>query len=114
VGDAAFTSGAPFDQGAEGSSVLGRPAGWPGLTFAGDADGVHAKVVQVGLDAGLAVAAVGGYGAGWFTGPAGDAADGRGELRRVGRVALLDGVVDDDAVAVVDDLRLVAVMPISA
>ena len=69
---------------------------------------LHAGVVQVGLDAGFAVAAVGGDRA-W--GPAGAAADpfdrGR-ELRGVGRVALLDGVVQDDAVGVVDDLGFVA------
>src|SRR6266542_3903669 len=67
VGDAAFAAGAPFDETAEG---------WPVF------DGA----------AGLAVAAVGGHHPGWSAGAAGDAGDGRRELRRVGRVALLDGV----------------------
>ncbi len=37
-----------------------------------------------------------------------DPFDRRGELRRVGRVALLQVVVEHDAVLVVDDLSLVA------
>jgi hypothetical protein len=65
--------------------------------------------VPGGVDAGVAVAAVGGHRSGWPAGAAGGTGDGRGKLRRVGRVARFDGVVDDDAVVVViDDLGLVA------
>ena len=88
VGDAAFTSGAPLDQGAEGSSVLGYAAGRSGLSLRRDGDGAHAEVVQVGLDAGLAVAAAGGHRAGWPAGPAGEA------MTMGDRVCvLLDGVL---------------------
>jgi hypothetical protein len=62
---------------------------------------------QVVLDGFLAVAAVGGDGPGRLPGPGGDPADGGGELRAVGGVALLHGVVADDAVVVVGDLGLV-------
>src|SRR4051795_11714738 len=86
VGDATFAAGAPFDQGAEGSSVLGLAAGRSGLALAGNGDGAHTELMERGFDAGLAVAAVGGDCSGWPAAPAGDAGDGRGELRGVGRV----------------------------
>src|SRR5689334_15122977 len=108
VGDAAFAAGAPLDQGAEGSSALDGLTGWAGWSLAGDDNGPHAEGVQVGLDAGLAVATVGGHRGGWPAGPGGNPGDGRGQLWRVGRIALLDGVVDDDAVGVVHHLGLVA------
>ncbi|SHY36498.1 Uncharacterised protein [Mycobacteroides abscessus subsp. abscessus] len=60
------------------------------------------------LDAFLAVAAVGGDGAWRAPGSLGDPPDRRRQLRRVGRVAHLDGVIDDDAVLVVGDLSFVA------
>src|SRR4051812_27889470 len=75
VGDAAFTSGAPLDQAAEGSSVLGLAAGRSGLALARDGHGAHAKIVQRGVDAGFAVAAIGGHGAGRPAGPVGDPGD---------------------------------------
>ena len=77
-------------------------------TLARDHYGAHAELVQVVLDAGLAVAAVGGDGAGSSAGAAGDPGDRGGELRCVGGVAAFDGVVEHDAVVVVDDLGLVA------
>jgi hypothetical protein len=64
--------------------------------------------VQVGFHSCLAVATVSGHCAGWPAGAAGDAGDGRRQLWGVGRVSGFDGVVDDDAVGVVDDLGLVA------
>jgi len=88
--------------------VLDGLAGLAGFAFAGDDDGAHAELVQCVVDALLAVTAVGGDGAGPPAGAADDPLDGRRELRRVGRVALVQGVVEHDAVVVVDDLRLVA------
>jgi hypothetical protein len=77
VGDAAVASGTPLDEGTEGSAVLDGAAGGPGLALAGDGESAHPEGVQIGLDAGFAVAAVGGHLAGWPAGPAGDAGDGR-------------------------------------
>ena len=64
--------------------------------------------MQVSPDARFAVAAVGGGRARRLPGVAGDAFDGRGQLRRVGRVSDLDVVVEDDTVGVVDELGFVA------
>ena len=64
--DAAFTSGAPLDGSSERWPVfLGSPS-LAGFAFTGYHDRAHAEVVQVVLDAFLAVAAVGGDGA-WPT-----------------------------------------------
>ena len=78
------------------------------FAFAGDHDGTDAGVVQVVLDALLAIAAVGGDGPRLASGAALDALDRRGQLRGIRWVALFQVVVDDDAVVVVDDLGLVA------
>ena len=86
---------------------LGSPS-LAGFAFTGYHDRAHAEVVQVVLDAFLAVAAVGGDGAGRAPGSLLDPPDRRRQLRRVGRVAHLDGVIDDDAVVVVGDLGFVA------
>jgi hypothetical protein len=83
-------------------------AGLAGSAFAGDYHGPDAELVQVVLDARLAVAAIGGDGPRAPPGPADDPPDRRGELRRVGGVAALDGVVEHDAVVVVEDLGVVA------
>ena len=61
--DAAFAAGAPFDGSSERWSVFLGSAGLAGFALAGDDDGADAEVVQVVLDAFLAVAAVGGDGA---------------------------------------------------
>jgi hypothetical protein len=74
--------------------------------LAGDHDGAHAELVQVVLDAGLAVAAVGGDGARTTPGARDDPPDRGSELRCVGGVAAIDNVVEHDAVVVVDDLGL--------
>nr|BFE63990.1 hypothetical protein GCM10020063_085160 [Dactylosporangium thailandense] len=83
-------------------------AGGVGGALAWDGDRLHAGVEQGGLDAGFAVAAVRGRGPWSTTGAAGDPFDRGWQLRGVGWVALLDCVVQDDAVGVVDDLSLVA------
>jgi hypothetical protein len=75
-------------------------AGGAGSALAGDGDGFDAGFVQVGSDAGFAVAAVRSYGL-WGAAGALQLADpfDRGcQLRGVGGVALLDGVVQDDAI----------------
>jgi hypothetical protein len=89
VADAAFAAGSLFDEAAEaGLSFLGL-AGGCGSAFAGDGDGFHAGVVQVGFDVGFAVAAVGGHGRGRLTGAVVDAFDRGCQLRGAGWVALL-------------------------
>src|SRR5215813_13700326 len=107
VADASFAAGAPPDQLAEAGVVLGRAAGGGDLALAGDRHGVHAQLVQVALEGGLAVAAVSGYRAGDAARAAADPVHGRRELRPVGSGAALDGVVEDDAVVVVGDLGFV-------
>ncbi|GAA0902297.1 hypothetical protein Vau01_122960 [Virgisporangium aurantiacum] len=62
--------------------------------------------MESGLDAGFAVAAIGCDGARDAVGALVDAADSRFQLGCVGRVAFFDGVVEDGAVGVVDDLGL--------
>jgi hypothetical protein len=86
--------------------VLGGFAGGRDRGLAGNRDGAHARGVQVTLDGGLAVAAVGGDRAGHAAGAAGGPLDGRHQLRAVGGGAGFHAVVHDDAVVVIDDLRL--------
>src|SRR4051794_31941259 len=106
--DPALAAGAPLDGSAERRSVLGGLAGLTGSALAGGDDGADSEVVQVVLDAGLAVAAVGGHGARAAAG-AGDHPRHSGcQLRGVGRIALIEGVVQDHAVVVVEHLALVA------
>jgi hypothetical protein len=99
---------APLDGSAERSSVLESSPGFAGNAIAGDHHGPDAEFVQVVLDAGFAVAAVGGDGARTPPGAGDDSGDRGGELGCVGGVAAFDGVVEYDAVVVVDDLGLVA------
>src|SRR5829696_6790921 len=66
------------------------------------------EIVQVILDAGLAVAAVGGHRSRLPAGAADDAFDSGFQPRSIDRVARLHVVVEDDAVIVVDQLSLVA------
>jgi len=88
--------------------VFGGLPGLAGLALARDDDGSDPEVVQVVLDAGLAVAAVSGDRAR----PPPRAGDhprhGGGQLRRIRRIALVEGVVQDHSIDVVDDLGLVA------
>lgn len=108
MADAAFAAGAPFDEPSKCWALLVLSAVGAGGAFAGDGDLRDAEVVQVALDAGLAVASVGGDGAGNSAGALVDTADRRLQLRSVGRVALFDVVIENDAVGVVDNLGLVA------
>src|SRR5258705_12747220 len=108
VADAPFAAGAPAQQGAERAAVFVVAAGGTGPALAGDGHGGHAQGVQVVFHGRFAVVVVGGDRAGRLAGASGDAAQGRDQLGRVGRVADLDGVVEHDTVDVVDDLGLVA------
>jgi len=83
-------------------------SGLAGFAFARDHDVPDAEVVQGVLDALLAVATVGSGGPWLAAGALDDPLDRRGELRRVRRVALLQVVIEHDAVLVVHDLGLVA------
>jgi len=73
----------------------------PGLPLLRDDDVPDAEVVQGVLDALLAVATVGGGGPWLAAGALDDPLDRRRELRRVRRVALLQVVIEHDAVLVV-------------
>ena len=83
-------------------------AGGRWFALARDHHGRYAEVGEVGVDGGFAVAAVGGHRAGRLAEQRGDPGDGRGQQRRVGRVALVHVVVEHDPVGVVGDLGLVA------
>ena len=65
-------------------------------------------MLQVAFDGGLAVAAVGGDRARRPAGAVADALDRWGELGAIGSSAVLDAVVEDDAVVIVGDLGLAA------
>src|SRR5215207_6890175 len=106
--DPGLATGPPLHGSAERPAMFVGLASLAGSALAGDHHGPDAELVQVVLDAGLAVAAVGGDGPRAPPGPGDDPSDGWGELWRVGGVAALDGVVEHDAVVVVEDLGLVA------
>lgn len=76
--------------------------------LARDRDDADAEVMQIVLDSGFAVFAIGGHRARRLAGAPGDAFDRGRQLRGVGRVPDLDVVVEDDAVVVVHDLGFVA------
>src|SRR4029450_8599913 len=108
VADAAFAAGSPFHVPPERSlSFLGLP-GVAGSALARNDDVSDTEIVQVILDAGLAVAAVGGHRLRLSSGAADDPFDSGFQPRSIGRVARLHVVVEDDAVVVVDQLGLVA------
>ncbi|GIH18931.1 hypothetical protein Raf01_71030 [Rugosimonospora africana] len=106
VADAAFAAGAPFDEPSERGALLVFSAVGAGGAFARDGDPLDAEFVELGFDAGLAIAAIRGDGAGNSAGAVVDAANRWLQLRSVDRVAFFDVVVQDDAVGVVDDLGL--------
>src|ERR1019366_1353142 len=76
--------------------------------FAGNGDVLDVEPSEARLDAGLAVATIGGDGPRCPTEERRDALDRRDEEWGVGRVAPEHGQVEHDAVAVVGHLRLVA------
>jgi hypothetical protein len=104
--DPAFASGSPFHGAAEGWSVFEGLSSLGGSALAGDDDVADAEVVLGVVDVLLAVAAVGGDDPRRSAGASVDAFDGRRETWGVGRVGVLDIVVEHDAVLVVDQLRL--------
>jgi hypothetical protein len=61
VADPPLAAGAPLDQPPESAGVLGGLAGSARLALAGDRHLLHASPVQILVDCGLAVAAVGGH-----------------------------------------------------
>jgi hypothetical protein len=61
VADPPLAAGAPLDQPPESAGVLGGLAGSARLALAGDRHLLHASRVQILVDCGLAVAAVGGH-----------------------------------------------------
>jgi hypothetical protein len=108
VADAAFAAGSPFHLPPERSlSFLGL-SGLAGSALSRNDDVSDTKIVQVIVDAGLAVAAVGGHRSRLPSGAADDAFDSGFQPRSIDRVARLHVVVEDDAVIVVDQLSLVA------
>ena len=89
-------------------SFLGLP-GLAGSALAGNDDVSDAEIVQVIVDAGFAVAAVGGHRSRLSSRCGAMTRSTAGFSRgRIGRVAGLDVVVEDDAVVVVDHLGFVA------
>lgn len=110
VDDATFAAGAPFDQATERSGVLVGAARLGGLALAGDGHASDAEVAEGGGVVAVAVAAVGRQRSRRLPGPPGDLLHAAPRLGRIGAhrvVAALHGVVDDDAVDVVDHLRLI-------
>ena len=81
VVDSAFTSGSPFDLGAESFSMFELPAGGTGFTGARDRDVAYPEFVQFGVHRGVPVAAISGYGRGRTTGTLCDTRDRRRQLR---------------------------------
>src|SRR5262249_56060094 len=106
VADAAFAAGSPFDQVAELGCVLKVQAGLARPALARDDHGLHAELFELLVNAGLAVAAIGGDLFGSAAESLVDTFDRRGELLGVGRVAGLDLVVEDQPILVVHDLGL--------
>ena len=103
VAVSAFADSSPFDVAAENFSVFFGLAcrGWSAV--AGDHHVLHAEAGELLVDFGFAVAAVGGDCMGCTSGAFLHPLD-RGKFQRVGGIALLDGVVEHDAVDVVDDV----------
>jgi len=69
---------------------------------------VDTELVELDVDGGLAISTVGGHGAGGSSGERVHALDRGDELGSVGRVADLEGPVEDDTVRVVEDLGFVS------
>ena len=106
VTDSAFAAGSPFDGAAEGSSMFLSTSGLRRFAFAGDDHVLDAQLGELLVDLGFAVAAVGGDAAWRAPGAFDDPLHRRGQLRRIGRIALLHRVIQHDPVVIVDDLGL--------
>jgi hypothetical protein len=112
--DPPLTPGAPLDQPAKAPLALDQLAGGTGPAAAWNGDPGHAKVGQLLVDAGLAVAPVASHRP-WRPAGAGDHPLDRGtQQRRIRRVAHHDLVVEHDPVGVVQDLSFVAELDRSA
>jgi hypothetical protein len=96
VVDPPFGSGSPFDLVSEGSPVFELAAGDAGFASARDRHTAHAERVKVEVDRRITVAAVSGHCPWWASGAVGDSFDRWCQLRCVGGVSDLDGVVEDD------------------
>src|SRR5215813_2661387 len=96
VVDTTFTSGPPFDLGAEGFSVLVFPPCSSGRTGPRDGDVADPQVLQVSFDRGVPVAAICGDRGGDPPDPVGDRCDRRLQLRGIAGVSDLHAVVEDD------------------
>ena len=112
VTDAALASGTPFHGGYKGGGMLDGLPGGGWFAGTGDHDGAHTEIGEVVVD--TAVAAVGGDHLGCGAEQLDDTRDCGCEEFAVVRVADMNGVVDDQTIAVVGDLGFVTVMPISA
>lgn len=108
VADSAFAAGAPFDVATERFSMLLGAPRRRRFVFARNHHAIDTEVSELLVDLGLAIAAVGGDRTRRAPDAFSDSLHRRRQLRRVGRVAHLDVVIDDDAVVVVDDLARVA------
>ena len=84
-----------------GAPLFGR------FALAGDHHVFHTEVGELVVDLGFTVAAVGGDRPGCLSGPLLYPLHGRGQLRRVGRIALLHSAIQHDPIVVVDDGRRV-------
>ena len=106
--DPSFASGSPADHLAERPPILDLLSGFGWFASGRQHNMANTLAAQVVLDALLAVTAIGGDRSRRCAGALLDPSDRGSELRCVGRVALLQVVIEHDAVLVVDDLRLVA------
>jgi len=107
VRDATLRTGAPLDQLAKARRELDLLALWPGAAPSGDGDVLHTQGLELRLHRRFAIAAVGGDRLGDFAEELGHAGDGRSEHGRIGRVAQIHEMVENDALGVVGDLGLV-------
>src|ERR1700676_2522952 len=106
--DPSFASGSPFEGSAECSTPLDPLACGTGSALAGDDDSADTKVGQLGVDGGLAVAAVCSHRPRRSAVASFDPSHCGRQLRCVGRVPDLYVVIQHATVVVVDDLGLVA------
>src|SRR3954470_20708272 len=90
--DPGLATGPPLHCSAERPAVFVGLASLAGSALAGDHHGPDPELLQVVVDAGLAVAAIGGHGPRTPPSPGDDPPDRRGEVGRVGRGGPVAGV----------------------